>query len=222
MSADLPTTRAAVTQRRLDTREARQEAAQIAALIAPFGARCSKRQGIHLIGLVRRLCDVLDEARAELREASPYRDWYGRLVEDYNGICEVLRDLGIDVAQPSGASDWHWRCGEQRGTAPTIAGAFAAALPLFPAPIVEAISVLAAHCREHGYSTVIVANTGGAVFHRESILESHAEALAALAAAETIGAPSSGAAETAARALAWWARYIGPQAADRKEEPHAP
>jgi hypothetical protein len=81
-----------------------------------------------------------------------------------------------------------------------------------PAHIMSAINLLAHHCKEHGYPTLTIGASGGAVFHADNILDLYAEALNALAAAESIGAPSSGLAETARRALEWWAAYIGPQA----------
>lgn len=118
----------AAALRRVDTREARREAAQIADLITPQGARCSKRQGLHLVGLVARLCDALDQARIELRQRSGYQELYGALVPDYNGLIAVLRDLGIEVFQPSGADAWHWAYGDAGGSAPTVAEACREAL----------------------------------------------------------------------------------------------
>jgi hypothetical protein len=83
---------------------------------------------------------------------------------------------------------------------------------LWPAHIMSAINLIAGYCKEHGYPTVVIADTGGCVFKATNILDDLCETLTALAAAESIGAPSSGAAETARRALAWWAAYVGPQA----------
>jgi hypothetical protein len=121
-------TRAVAVMRRLDTAEARYSAIQIADLITPQGARCSKRQGLHLAHLVRMLCDALDQARIELRQARDYQELYRALAADWNGGCGVINALGIDVAQPSGSDAWHWRYGDAEGSAPTVAGAWAQAL----------------------------------------------------------------------------------------------
>jgi hypothetical protein len=113
---------------RLDTAEARHSAIQIADLITPQGARCSKRQGLHLAHLVRMLCDALEQARLELRQRETYQDLYGALVADYNALIGALRSLGIEIYQPSGSDRWHWSYGPQTGAAPTVAGAAAQAL----------------------------------------------------------------------------------------------
>jgi hypothetical protein len=121
-------TRAVAVLRRLDTAEARQQATQIADLVTPRGARCSKRQGLHLAHLVRMLCDALDQARIELRQTRDYQELYRALVSDWNSGCAAINALGIDIYQPSGSDRWHWRYGPQMGSAPTIAVAWAQAL----------------------------------------------------------------------------------------------
>jgi hypothetical protein len=122
-------TRADPWLRRLDTKEARQQATQIEAMITPQGARCSKRQGLHLTGLVRRLCDTLDQAKIELRQTRDYQDLYGALAVDYNGLIGALRSLGIEISQPAGSERWHWSYGGvEGGAAPTVAMAVRDAL----------------------------------------------------------------------------------------------
>jgi hypothetical protein len=112
-----------------DTAEARSQATKIADLITPQGARCSKRQGLHLIGIVQRLCDALDQARIELRQREQYQDLYGALVTDYNGLIGAMRELGIEVSQGvADAPNWRWTYGDLYGVAPSVPHALKTAL----------------------------------------------------------------------------------------------
>jgi hypothetical protein len=111
------------------THTIRDEIAGQRARLTEPGARSNKRQCLHLIGRVASLCDALDQARIELRQTSDYQDLYGRLVVDYNGLIAVLRDLDIEIYQPSGSDAWHWTYGGvASGSAPTVPAAAALAL----------------------------------------------------------------------------------------------
>lgn len=112
----------------IDTREARDLVAPLRTELEQPGARCSKRWGLVLIGWVERLADGLDTARHELYQRDDYQRLYGALVEDYNGLIEVLAYFGITASQPMGTEGWRWRYGELEGEAPTVAEAFKAAL----------------------------------------------------------------------------------------------
>jgi hypothetical protein len=105
------------------THAIRDEIAGQRAQLTQSGARCPKRVGLHLIGRVASLCDALDQARIELRQRETYQDLYQRLVVDYNGLIAVLRDLDIEIYQPSGSDAWHWSYGDANGSAPTVVAA---------------------------------------------------------------------------------------------------
>lgn len=111
----------------VNTREIRAEVAQLRAQLEEPGTRCGKRQAIHLIGLVERLADALDEAR----KREDFIDLYANLVKEWNDLVGGLhREFRIVVSQPTplGLSQWHWRAGEQSGLAPTMAAAHLAGL----------------------------------------------------------------------------------------------
>ena len=112
----------------MNTTEARDTTATLRRHLEQPGARCPKRQAYQLIGLVERLADALDQARAELRRREDYTAAYGALVDDWNPLVEGLRALGVEVSQPAGCQGWRWSWGQQHGEEPTIPAAYLAAL----------------------------------------------------------------------------------------------
>jgi hypothetical protein len=115
----------------MNTSEIRLSIAQVRAALTEPGARCPKRQGLHMIGIIVHLCDALDTARLLAAHAADDQRLYAALVTDYNGIVAALRAIGIEVAQPAGSDAWHWRYGGRSGKAATIAEAYAAALNVY-------------------------------------------------------------------------------------------
>lgn len=109
------------------TTEARDITAALRAQLAEKGARCGKRQALALLGLIDRLADALDDARREMRQRDDLTTPYATLVEEWNALVAGLREMGVEVSQPSGMA-WRWRYEGESGYEPTMAGAFLAGL----------------------------------------------------------------------------------------------
>jgi hypothetical protein len=113
---------------RVDTREARSQAAAMRLALEEPGARCPKRQALHLVGITERLAAALDEAQTTLIRRDSYTEPYARLVAEWNALSDGLRDLGIHVAQAYPGTAWHWAYAGRSGSEATIPAAYLAAL----------------------------------------------------------------------------------------------
>lgn len=107
----------------MNTREARQIAGSIA-VRTKTTRRARLGETRTLLALIERLCAALDEER----QRENYTIAYVALAEDWNGVCAMMRELGIEATQPMHSGAWHWRYGDQLGAAPTTAQAWRAAL----------------------------------------------------------------------------------------------
>lgn len=112
-----------MADKHLSTYEMRQIARNALQRVTEEGARGQKVETIRLCRTVERLCETLDETRRQLADHEAQR-WVG---EAYDGICEFLRELGIEIGSVDGQR-WDWRWGGEQGTEYSIAGAARAAL----------------------------------------------------------------------------------------------